>query len=180
MRDPSRNTKHSNDPCDICVALVVAPHGLDGTVSAEPLSDYPHRFAPGSELTLNRADGSRTLVVVQARSHKRRLLLQFEGVNSAQAAEDLRGARLCIRRSQLPRLPEGHYYEFQIVGLRMRTEQGKDLGRVTQILRTPANEVYVSEQVLVPATHAAIARIDLEAGEIVVRGEEWAVPARPK
>ncbi len=146
----------------------------------QPLSTYPERFAPGARLNLSRPQGSVTLVVAEARPHKGRLLVRFEGIESLQDAEALRGARLYIRRSQLAPLARGEYYEFQIIGLRVRTQQGTELGRVKEILHTGANDVFVTEQVLVPAIQAAIASIDLQAGEVVIRSDHWAVPARPK
>jgi len=166
----------SNDPCDICVAVVLAPHGRGGEVAVQPLSQCPARFAPGAELYVNRVEGTRTLVVAAARPQNRRLLLLFHGVDSLDAAEELRGAALCVRRSQLAPLPEGEYYQFQLLGLLVRTAQGKPLGSVTEVLETGANDVLVTEQVLVPAIKEAIEWVDLEAGEIVVRGEEWTVP----
>jgi len=164
-----------NDPCDICVGQIAAPHGLEGEVAVEPLTEYPERLAPGAEVFVNGAGGRHALAVVATRPHRGRLLVHFAGVESREAAEELRGVRLLIRRSQLAPLPPGRYYEFQIVGLVVRTEQGKQLGRVQEILHTGANDVYVTEQVLVPALAAAVAKIDLEAGEMVLRDEAWAV-----
>ena len=120
------------------------------------------------------------MVVADAHPHKGRLLVRFEGLACLEDAESLRGARLYIHRSELAPLPDGEYYEFQIVGLQVRTEQGTRLGCVEDILHTGANDVFVTEQFLVPAIHAAIAKIDLEAGEVVIRDDHWAVPVRPK
>ena len=178
MKTWSSPNPQKDDPCDICVGLILGPHGLEGEVYVEPLSEFAARFAPGAALCPNQAGGGDRLVVTQARPQNRRLLLRFRGVDSLQQAQALRGTRLYVRRSELAQLPEGHFYEFQIVGLRLRTEAGRELGRITDIIHTGANDVYVTEQVLVPATHAAVSSIDLAAGEVVVRGEEWTVPTR--
>jgi 16S rRNA processing protein RimM len=180
VRESSLKQNPKDDPCDICVGIVIAPHGLGGEVSVEPLSAHPQRFAPGARLTLNRPQGPLSLVVADVRPHQGRFLVRFEGIASLEDAETLRGARLYIRRSQLAPLADDEYYEFQIVGLRVRTQQGTQLGSIKDILHTGANDVFVTEQVLVPAIHAAIASIDLQAGEVVVRDDHWAVPARPK
>ena len=75
---------------------------------------------------------------------------------------------LQVAREELPPPPDGAFYEFQIVGLRVVTAAGADLGRVQHILRTGANDVYETERALIPAIASVVRAIDLERGEMVV------------
>ena len=70
-------------------------------------------------------------------------------------------------------LSEDEYYPHQLVGLDVVTVEGEDLGRLSEILFTNANDVYVvigpRGQILLPAIADVIERVDLDAGQMVVR-----------
>jgi 16S rRNA processing protein RimM len=100
-------------------------------------------------------------------------------VNDRNAAELLRGSWLYVSKDVLPELPEGSFYRFQLLGLAVRTEEGKALGRVEDILEAGPHDVCVVRgedgEVLIPAVDALV-RVDLERGEMVVRSLPGLVP----
>ena len=69
-------------------------------------------------------------------------------------------------------LEEGEYYHFQVIGVEVEMESGERLGRVTEVLETGANDVYVVRgprgEVLIPAIESVVRVLDLEAGRMVV------------
>ena len=75
-------------------------------------------------------------------------------------------------RDQIDPLPDGSYYYFQILGLRVRTEGGEELGRVHEILATGGNDVYVvrgpAGERLVPALGDVVLDVDLDRGLMTV------------
>ena len=149
----------------VLVAVVAAPHGVRGAVSAECCSDNPRRFAAGAELTTARG---RTLHIVSASPHKGRLLLCFEGVNDRNEAEKLRGERLYVDAAAVEPLPEGSWYWFQLLGLSVCTA-GRKLGELTDVLPYTANDIYVvrredGSELLLPALRSVVKRVDLKAG----------------
>ena len=87
----------------------------------------------------------------------------------------LGGVWLRVSRDAFRPLPEGRFYVFQIIGLKVETESGEPVGRVVDVLSLPANDVYVvdreGEEVLLPAAQELM-RVDLNAGRIVVRDIE--------
>jgi len=95
-------------------------------------------------------------------------LVVFEGYADRTTAKSLIGAHVLIPPHQSPPLPEGEYYEWQLIGLRVTTTDGRDLGAVEEILRTGANDVYVTSQCLVPATAEVIKDIDLDSGTMLI------------
>jgi hypothetical protein len=69
-------------------------------------------------------------------------------------------------------LPEGHFYLHDVIGLRAVTADGEELGIVTDVLRSPANDVYVAGSLLIPAVKAVVDRIDPAAGLLVVHSKD--------
>ena len=94
------------------------------------------------------------------------------GIDSVSAAEELRGLEVFLPRAEAPPLPQGHFFVQEVLGLRVRTTGGRDLGRVAEVLRTGANDVYVARgaagEVLIPAIRAVVLSIDPVAGEIII------------
>ncbi len=95
-------------------------------------------------------------------------MLRLSGIDTREAAEELRGRYLEVP----PRaLPEGTYFWHQLEGLRVLDLHGRDLGRVAEVFRAGENEVYRIEgerELLVPALRSVVREIDLAAGTIVV------------
>ena len=147
----------------VLVAVIAAPHGIDGAVSAEVCSDNPRRFAAGAELKTAQGQVMR---IVSASPHKGRLLLRLAGVEDRNSAEALRGLRLYVDESEIEPLPEGSWYWFQLLGLTV-TEKGRVLGEIADILPYTANDVYVVQRenkkdLLIPALRQVVKQVDLE------------------
>lgn len=160
----------------IAIGKAVAPHGVRGDVRVIPLTDFPDRFLTMKNVKLE--DG-RVLGVESAKFHKQFVLLKFRGLDDRNAVENLRGKLLMVDREDLVKLPEGHYYIFDIVGLKVYDEAGACLGTVADVLATGANDVYIAEQegkppLLIPALKDVVLAIDVPGGRMTVRlQEEW-------
>ena len=154
-------------PVSIRAGFVRRAVGLAGEVEVEPLGDSPGRFAPGSVLRAG------TMRVEVERSHEAGgmlLRLKLAGVDDRDAAEKLRGRYLEIGPGELPDLPEGAFYEWQLVGLQVYDVAGRKVGHLEEILEYPANDVYVvvgqGGQTLVPAIREVVRKVDLQAGRM--------------
>jgi len=90
--------------------------------------------------------------------------VKLAGIDSVEAAETLRGAEIGLPRAEAPPLPQGHYFVDQLIGLRVVTSGGRDVGRVADVLATGANDVYVvrgdSGEVLIPAIRDVVLEIN--------------------
>ncbi len=154
---------------DVQVGRILGPHGLRGLVRVLPLTDVPDRHRTLKRVLARTARSEQQLTIERAQPTRHGLwLVQLEGVTDRTAAEKLKGAELFIRDEDLPPLPEGRYYVHQIVGLQVRTVDGRDLGPVTEVLPTGANDVYATAAGLLPATDEVIKAIDLAAGTMLV------------
>ncbi|MGI8610051.1 MAG: ribosome maturation factor RimM [Candidatus Dormibacteria bacterium] len=159
----------SRAPATIRAGFVRRAVGLGGEVEVEPLGDNPERFAPGSVLRA----GNRRVEIERAHGTGGVLLrLKMVGVDDRDAAEKLHGSYLEIDAGELPPLPEGAFYEWQLVGLQVYDTSGRKLGRLEEVLGYPANDVYVvagqAGERLVPAIREVVRRVDLEAGRMEI------------
>jgi 16S rRNA processing protein RimM len=98
--------------------------------------------------------------------------LKLGGVDEREDAAALREQYVLVREGDLPALPAEQYYRFQILGLRVVSSGGEELGAVEDVFSTPENDVYVvrgaGREILVPATDDVVLGIDLGARTMTV------------
>lgn len=154
---------------EVEIGRIVGVFGIKGEVKLEPYADSPARYNALRTVTGCWPDGTRRpFTVLAARKHKVHILLQFEGISDATEAERLRGISLVIPLSERPVLPRGQYYISDLVGLMVVTTAGEEIGPITEVLQTPANDVYVTERGMVPAVKEYVKDVDLERRRVVV------------
>lgn len=157
----------------LAVGLVTRAHGVKGEVAVRPLTEVESRFQPGSVLLLG-PTGDRVLTVGTVRGpHHGRLLVRFREVSGRDEAESLRGQPLLVDSSQTPPLSEAdRFWVHEVVGLEVRTDDGRPLGRVREVLHNAANDVWVVEgdrgQVLIPAVRQVVTSVDVAGGQVVI------------
>jgi 16S rRNA processing protein RimM len=140
------------------IGRVGKPHGLDGSFFVEQASEDEQRFAKGAKLQI---DGEPATVVASKRSRGRPVIKLDR--------EAARGAELSVPRSELPSTEEHEYYAFELVGLVVEEEGGRELGRVTEVQPGVANDVLQLDSGLaLPLVDACVREIDLEKGRAVV------------
>jgi 16S rRNA processing protein RimM len=164
----------------LTVARVVRAHGTAGELACEVVTEFPQRFGRTRRVFLAPPGGDpaapRQHAVQRARLAPRgqgtQLLLKVEGVDDRDTAEALRGALVQVPESEAWKLPRGRFYWHQIIGLRVTTRDGRDLGTVKEILETGANDVYVIQtergELLVPAVKQVVKEIAPERGVMIV------------
>ena len=135
------------------------PHGVHGAFVVERPSDDPTRFAVGARLF---AGGQPAEVVESKRVGGNRLAIRLD-----RRVE--RGADLEVDRAELPETEEDTYYVFQLVGLTVVEDGGRELGRVRDVLEYPANDVLELENgVVLPMIEDCVLNVDVTGGRIVV------------
>ena len=161
-------------PPYLVLGRAVKAWGLKGEVKVQPSADSIAIVEGSAAVYLRRAGGDLVEYLVErVRPAGSAWVIQFHGVQSLEQAERLVDCELLIPRSAAPTLPEGTYYHADLIGLRVVTEEGRELGRITEILVTGANDVYVvhgdSAEWLLPATKEVVMRIDVAREIILVR-----------
>lgn len=158
------------------VGKITKPHGLQGEVRVLSLTDFPEeRFAFGNTLYLDRGNGSDflPLVIQSSRVNKKFQLLRFEGYHHINDVESLKGFVLKVPEEQLSELEEDEFYYHEIIGSRVFTDEGDDLGKVKEILSTGANDVWVvkdrsGKERLVPYIPDVVKEVDNENKKITI------------
>jgi 16S rRNA processing protein RimM len=162
------------------VARVLAPHGIRGELKCRIVTDFPkQRFKRGNTLRLAGAQQ----VVQAARIQGQFVLLRLEDVTDRTTAEKFRGQDVLIPVEDAVRLPKGQFYWHQVIGLDVvDATSEKSLGRVSDILETGANDVYVvstasGREILIPAIKDVVKDIDPSLGRILVEPLPGMLPA---
>jgi 16S rRNA processing protein RimM len=168
---------HATEDEGLVVGRIVGTHGIRGEVKILPLTDFPERIGEYRQVRLRWPDGKEEEhEIVAARPHKNVMLAKLKGFTDINQVERFRDAEVWVPGERLAPLPEGHFYIHEILGMRVVTASGEEIGPVTQVIRSPANDVYVAGGLMVPATQDAVERIDPEAGVIVVRSRQFLEP----
>lgn len=156
---------------DIVIGKIIAPLGTRGEVKMILLTEFPERFRAGQELTLRLPTGESKPVKVHAeRLHKEGLALKLDGIDSRDEAEAVRGAEFTIDVDEVHQLPSDEFYMFDLIGLHVVTDDGRECGDVTEIVQGGGNDVYVTSTGLcIPALKSVVANVDLGEGVMVIR-----------
>lgn len=142
------------------IGRVGKPHGLDGGFFVEGASEREDVFAEGATLY---AGGEPAAVVGSRRGSGGRPVIRLD-------RHVERGAELAVARATLPPLDgEDEFYVFQLVGLSVEEEGGRQLGRVREVLEYPGNDVLeLDSGASLPLVEACVRKVDLAGGRIVV------------
>jgi len=160
-----------------------SPYGIKGWIHVESHTDPPKRLLEYREWVLRLGNGERiTRRVAAGRAHAAGLVAQLEGVAGRNDAAALTGAVVEVDRARLPPPGERQFYRADLVGFRVRNQEGSDLGTVSHFVDAPAGAVMVSRAeggaehwVLADPTH--LRSVDLSAREIVV---DWPAELQEK
>jgi 16S rRNA processing protein RimM len=157
----------------IVIGRVVRPHGLAGEVVVESMTNFPERFREGLNLLVFGPDaGPRGVRILSSRSFGDRLLISFEGVDSVEAAEQLRNGELSVSAQDVAPPPPGFVYHWEIEGAEVFDEGGKSLGRVTDLVDVGGRPLLVIETPRgtreVPFTSPIVVSVDAPGKRVVL------------
>lgn len=159
----------NEEPWSLVIGRVTGPFGTRGEVRVRAETDFPERFLELGNVCLELPDGEERMVRVEgARLTAKGILVKLDGHDDRGSTEGLRRALLKVKPSMAVPLPEGSYWVHELIGLRAITVDGRELGEITEVLRSPANDVYVTESAMIPALREVVREIDLETGRMVV------------
>ena len=162
------------------VGKIVNTHGVKGEVKVVSTTDFPEeRYQKGNTLYLfqNKGQNPIELVIKSHRNHKSFDLLTFEGFENINEVEKFKEGILKVQEDQLQELDEGEYYLHEIVGCKVVTTGGEDLGTVKEILSPGANDVWVvkgerGKEYLIPYIEDIVISVDIEEQLITIEPME--------
>ncbi|MBE5826731.1 MAG: tRNA (guanosine(37)-N1)-methyltransferase TrmD [Butyrivibrio sp.] len=157
------------------VGVIASTHGLQGEVNVFPTTEDPARFKKLKKVRLHTARGEEIdLDIASARFFKKFVIVKFKQFNNINDVEKFKGCELTIDRKDAIKLQPGEYYCADLIGMTIVDEEEKELGTLSEILQTGANDVYEmtlkdsEEKVYIPAIKECIKQIDVENRRIVI------------
>lgn len=155
------------------VGKIVNTHGVSGEVKLIPLTDDPKRF-DDLEWAYIEKDGVLSRHDVQRVKHvKNHVIIKFSGIGSMDEADVYKNCYVVVDRENAIKLPEDSYFICDIVGCDVADENGNLLGRITDVLKTGSNDVYViksetGKELLLPALKSVVRKVSLDERRIEV------------
>ena len=157
----------------INVGEISGVFGVKGWVKVFSLTDPRENIISYSPWTLKKGNEVKQVKLVSGKRQGKSIVAQIEGLTDRNDAELLRGWKILIDKSQLPKTEEGVYYWTQLIGLFVETDQGISLGKVDSLLETGANDVLIvkddKQERLIPFINGqVIKQVDLDDRKIIV------------
>lgn len=153
------------------LATIVAAHGIKGDVKIQTFTADP--LGLSSYGVVFDKDG-RSFEIAHIRQAKNTVIVHFSGIDDRNQAEALKGTALYVNRQQLPEiLQEDEFYQTDLVGLKVRDENGKTIGTVNALFDFGAGDLLElltdnKKLVLIPFSKAAVPEVDIDNGFIRV------------
>ncbi len=159
------------------VGVIARPHGIHGQVFVNPETDFPEqRFGPGATLFVMRGGRIEPVTVTTFRMQQARPVIGLDGVTDMDAARELAGLEFRVPVESLVTLPDGMFYHHDLVGCRVVTVEGLEVGTVSAVEGDAANTRLVVQaeggDVLVPLVLHICTEIDPKGRRIVIAPPE--------
>ena len=146
---------------------IVNTHGVRGEVKIEVWLDSPQFFKSFKRLVLETGEEKK---ILSAKTQKGFVIAALEGVGGVNAAMALKGKTVSVYRADAA-LPHGAFFLQDIIGAKVVDEDGNEIGTLTDVMETPASNIYVvtgKTEHLIPAVPEFIKKTDADAGVITV------------
>ncbi|RMG00090.1 MAG: 16S rRNA processing protein RimM [Nitrospirae bacterium] len=167
----------------ITIGRIVGSHGVDGALKILPLTFSDERLYEIKRVYLVQEGKHIPFYISDSRRYRGGFIIHLKGISNREEAESLRGLELQIPEEESPPAGENEFYHYQIIGLDVFTEEDVYLGKVTGILETGSNDVFIVEpstpyrekgkkEFLIPAIEDVVSRIDLTRGKMIINPME--------
>ena len=155
----------------LAIGFLRRPHGVSGEIIMDLHTDFPDRIKAGRKVYIG--DDHEAATFGSVRVHGNGLLVSLRGYDTPETAGRFRNQWVYVKAKDVPPLPEGQHYKYEMIDLDVVDDNGNALGKLAEILETGANDVYVvrdeaGKEILLPAIPSVILNVDMEARIIKV------------
>ena len=153
------------------IALIARPHGVQGSVKLLPLSEDMNRYHGLKEAYLERNGQYQPITLSDVGVQPDAVYARLSCCPDRNTAETLRNLYICVDRANAIKLPKGRYFISDIIGCAVTDTEGKQYGKLTDVLETGANDVYVikgDKTLMVPALKKLLSSVDIQEKAIVL------------
>ena len=151
---------------------IVTTHGVRGTLRVQPWCDTPDFLCKFKVLYIKSGAEFKPLTVLSAHAHKNVVLVNIDGVTSIEKADTLKNKILYIARKDL-NLEDGNFLIDDIIGcVAIDSKTGKQLGIITDVSKTGANDVWHIEdnnkEYLIPVIESVVKEVNIEKERVII------------
>lgn len=162
------------------VGKIVGCFGLHGDVKVRPTTHSPQRLTLLRNVVVGTSDRETLDVIVERVVLQDRIaLIRFRDINDRNAAEPLVGKYIFVQENEVEKPRPGSYFTHDLIGCRVRSTDGRDLGHVENVNKLPAQDVLEvrngSKLSMIPAVKEFIKEVNLQDRIIVVDSIEGLV-----
>ena len=155
------------------VGVITTTHGVRGEVKVFPTTDDPARFKKLKNVVLDTGKELVDLEVAGVKFFKNMVIVKFKGIDNINDVEKYRKKSLYVTRENAVKLKKNEYFIADLIGLQAESDEGEDLGELSDVLQTGANDVYVlskegTDDILLPAIKDCVKNVNIEEGTITV------------
>ena len=157
----------------LLVGVISSTHGIAGEVKVFPTTDDVNRFDYLKEVILDTGREKLDLTVAGVKYFKNMVILKFKGIDNINEVEKYRGCSLWVTRENAVELEEDEYFVCDMIGLKVMTDEGEELGELTDVIQTGANDVYAvktkeGKEILLPAIADCVRNVNIEENTMTV------------
>jgi 16S rRNA processing protein RimM len=176
----------NSSPKYLLLGEILRPHGVKGELRLRLLTDYPERISKLKTVYLGGDPDDpevKSYRVQHMRMNQDYGLLKLTGIEDRDQADLLRELFVMVDIKHAVPLEEDEVYLYQLIGLRVQSDSGEELGVLREVLETGANDVYVVDspaygEILIPVTEETIVKTDPEAGVMIVHLLDGLLPPK--
>lgn len=149
------------------VGVITTTHGINGEVKVFPTTDDPERFKKLKIVYVDLGREKKELNIESVKYFKNLVILKFKEYSDINEIGGLLKKDLLITRDKAVKLDENENFICDLIGLDAVTDEGVRLGKLTDVLQTGANDVYVitgedNKEILIPAIKQCVLKVDLD------------------
>jgi 16S rRNA processing protein RimM len=155
----------------IQLGFVGAPYGVRGWLKLRSHTDPPERLLDHRLLRIGQGSVWQSYRIESSGRSGGALTVKLAGVEDRDQAQALRGAQVCVPRSELPPRDDKDFYRADLIGCEVVNLEGVGLGSVRHFVETPAQVLMVvrgDKEFWIPAVPQHLRRVDLQARRVVV------------
>ena len=155
----------------IQLGFVGAPFGVRGWIKLRSHTDPPERLLEHRSLRIGQGSVWRSYRIEASGRSGGALTVKLAGIEDRDQAQALRGAQVCVPRSELPQRDDRDYYRADLIGCEVVNLEGIVLGQVLHFIETPAQVLMVvrgTQEFWIPAVPQHLRRVDLAERRLVV------------
>ena len=155
------------------VGVITSTHGVRGEVKVFPTTDDAKRFKKLKHVMIDTGKELKPMEIEQVKFFKNMVIVKFKGFDNINDIEIYKNKDILITREDAVPLGPDENFIVDLIGLKVATDEGEELGTLKDVLQTGANDVYEVEMengktVLLPYIEECVKKVDLEKGEILV------------